>query len=183
MVPIWSDGRAEMPFALRGPLPQAEYEAVYARVPRLTVEVVIASEAGVLLTRARSRSLPGPLAHPRAAPSASAKPLTAAVARVARQELGLDVRARGAARVHRVPEPPGGWAGLAGRRGVPGRTGAVVRRAAVRPPRSYGLVLPAPRARCTTNKRRSCAPTTWPPECRHGPLPRPRTASVGRPSL
>jgi hypothetical protein len=40
-----------MPFAPQGPLPQAEYEAVYARVPRLTVEVVIASEAGVLLTR------------------------------------------------------------------------------------------------------------------------------------
>ena len=35
----------------RGPLPQAEYEAIYAKVPRLTVEVVIKSGDGVLLTR------------------------------------------------------------------------------------------------------------------------------------
>ena len=43
------------------------------------------------------------------------------------------------------PEPPGGGAGLAGRRSVPSRTGVVSCRAAVRPPRGCGLVLPAPR--------------------------------------
>jgi hypothetical protein len=72
MCPIWSDGLREMPFAPRGPLPQAEYEAVYARVPRLTVEVVIASEAGVLLTRRETGPCQG-LWHIPGAPSASAK--------------------------------------------------------------------------------------------------------------
>jgi hypothetical protein len=35
----------------RAPLPQAEYEEIYAKVPRLTVEVVIVSSDGVLLAR------------------------------------------------------------------------------------------------------------------------------------
>ncbi len=61
-----------MPFAPHGPLPQAEFESVYARVPRLTVEVVIASE--------RASCSPGAKPVParafgtsRAAPSASVK--------------------------------------------------------------------------------------------------------------
>jgi ADP-ribose pyrophosphatase YjhB (NUDIX family) len=81
-----------MPSAPHGPLPQAEYEAVYARVPRLTVEVVIASEAGVLLTRREAGPCRG-LWHVPGGTVRFGEPLTAAVARVAQQELGLEVRA------------------------------------------------------------------------------------------
>ncbi len=39
------------PSPLRAPLPQEEFEAIFSRVPRLTVEVVIATpETGVLLS-------------------------------------------------------------------------------------------------------------------------------------
>ncbi len=82
-----------MPFALRGPLPQAEYEAVYAQVPRLTVEVVIASEAGVLLTRSEAGPCQG-LWHIPGGTVRFGEVLTAAVARVARHELGLEATAR-----------------------------------------------------------------------------------------
>jgi hypothetical protein len=34
-----------------GPLPESEYRAIFQKVPRLTVEVVICSEFGVLLAR------------------------------------------------------------------------------------------------------------------------------------
>jgi ADP-ribose pyrophosphatase YjhB (NUDIX family) len=81
-----------MPSVPAGPLPQAEYEAVYARVPRLTVEVVIASEAGVLLTRREAGPCQG-LWHIPGGTVRFGEPLTAAVARVAQQELGLEVRA------------------------------------------------------------------------------------------
>ena len=36
---------------LTGPLPEAEYRAIFQKVPRLTVEVVICSDLGVLLAR------------------------------------------------------------------------------------------------------------------------------------
>ena len=82
-----------MPFAPQGPLPQAEYEAVYARVPRLTVEVVIASEAGVLLTRREAGPCQG-LWHIPGGTVRFGEVLTAAVARVARHELGLEATAQ-----------------------------------------------------------------------------------------
>lgn len=72
------------------PLPQAEYEAVYARVPRLTVEVVAASDRGVLLARRTHApcrglwNLPGGTVR-------FGEPLTDAVARVARDEVGIGV--------------------------------------------------------------------------------------------
>ena len=81
-----------MPFAPWGPLPQADYEAVYAQVPRLTVEVVITSEAGVLLTRREAGPCRG-LWHIPGGTVRFGEPLTAAVARVAQHELGLEVRA------------------------------------------------------------------------------------------
>ncbi len=82
-----------MPIAAHGPLPQAEYEAVYARVPRLTVEVVIASEAGVLLTRRETGPCQG-LWHIPGGTVRFGEALTAAVSRVARHELGLEATAQ-----------------------------------------------------------------------------------------
>jgi ADP-ribose pyrophosphatase YjhB (NUDIX family) len=75
-----------------GPLPQAEYEAIYSRVPRLTVEVVIASAHGVLLTRRGTGPCQG-LWHIPGGTVRFGEPLTDAVRRVARQELGVDVTA------------------------------------------------------------------------------------------
>lgn len=76
---------------VRGPLPQEEFEAIFSRVPRLTVELVIASsERGVLLQlRARDPcsgtwSLPGGTVR-------FAEPAMQAVQRVARDELGASV--------------------------------------------------------------------------------------------
>jgi len=79
-----------MPSAARGPLPQAEYEAIYGRVPRLTVEVVIATSAGVLLTRREAGPCRG-LWHIPGGTVRFGEPLTDAVQRVARQELALEV--------------------------------------------------------------------------------------------
>ena len=72
------------------PLPPAEFDAVYARVPRLTVEVVLRGAAGVMLTRRAIEParglwhLPGGTVH-------FGEPVTVAVRRVARAELGVDV--------------------------------------------------------------------------------------------
>jgi 8-oxo-dGTP diphosphatase len=75
----------------RGPLPQAEYEAIYARVPRLTVEVVIVSaEEGVLLTLRTFGPCAG-LWHIPGGTVRFGEPVVAAVARVARDELGMTV--------------------------------------------------------------------------------------------
>jgi ADP-ribose pyrophosphatase YjhB (NUDIX family) len=81
-----------MPYAPRGPLPQAEYESIYARVPRLTVEVVMASESGVLLTRRDAGPCQG-LWHIPGGTVRFGEALTDAVRRVAQQELGLEVTA------------------------------------------------------------------------------------------
>ncbi len=75
----------------RGPLPQAEFEAIYARVPRLTVEVVIASaQEGVVLTLRTFGPCRG-LWHIPGGTVRFGEPLVDAVARVARDELGVTV--------------------------------------------------------------------------------------------
>lgn len=78
----------------RGPLPQAEYEEIYAKVPRLSVEVVIVSRDGVLLTRRRTGPCQG-LWHIPGGTVRFGEPLTHAVQRVSRQELQLDVTVKG----------------------------------------------------------------------------------------
>jgi ADP-ribose pyrophosphatase YjhB (NUDIX family) len=75
----------------REPLPQADYEAVYSKVPRLTVEVVIVSSDGVLLSRRQSGPCKG-LWHIPGGTVRFGEHLTDAVRRVAEQELGLEVR-------------------------------------------------------------------------------------------
>ena len=72
------------------PLPQALYDEIYSKVPRLTVEVVIVSSAGVLLTRRLTGPCQG-LWHIPGGTVRFGEALVDAVLRVAAQELGLDV--------------------------------------------------------------------------------------------
>jgi ADP-ribose pyrophosphatase YjhB (NUDIX family) len=72
------------------PLPRSEYEAIYAKVPRLTVEVVLISSDGVLLTRRQTGPCAG-LWHIPGGTVRFGEPLTEAVQRVAKQELGVEV--------------------------------------------------------------------------------------------
>ena len=74
------------------PLPQDEFDRIFARVPRLTVEVLIVAEgAGVLLALRDVQpclgtwNLPGGTVR-------FGEPLVEAVRRVARNELGISVR-------------------------------------------------------------------------------------------
>lgn len=77
-----------------GPLPQAEYEAIFSRVPRLTVEVVITDrDRGALLLLRESGPCTG-LWHLPGGTVRFGEPVTDAVARVAAGELGLTVTAR-----------------------------------------------------------------------------------------
>ena len=76
---------------MRGPLPQEEFDSIFSRVPRLTVEVVLATpEHGVLLQLRDAGpceglwSLPGGTVR-------FGEPLTDAVKRVARDELELTI--------------------------------------------------------------------------------------------
>lgn len=78
---------------MRGPLPRAEFEAIFSRVPRLTVEVVIADPGrGVLLALRETGPCSG-LWHLPGGTVRFGEPVRAAVARVAEGELGLTVTA------------------------------------------------------------------------------------------
>jgi len=73
-----------------GPLPEAEYRAIFQKVPRLTVEVVVCSELGVLL----ARRIGGPCDGLWSLPGGTvrfAEPLVTAVHRVALDEINADV--------------------------------------------------------------------------------------------
>ena len=73
-----------------GPLPEAEYRAIFQKVPRLTVEVVICSDLGVLL----ARRIGGPCDGLWSLPGGTvrfAEPLVTAVHRVALDEINADV--------------------------------------------------------------------------------------------
>jgi ADP-ribose pyrophosphatase YjhB (NUDIX family) len=74
----------------RAPLPQAEYEDIYAKVPRLTVEVVIVSSDGVLLARRQAGPCEG-LWHIPDGTVRFGERLSNAVHRVAGQELAVEV--------------------------------------------------------------------------------------------
>ncbi len=88
-----STDRAGASFQVPGPLPRDEYERIFSRVPRLTVEVVIAAEdRGVLLALRESGPCRG-LWHLPGGTVRFGEPLVQAVARVARSELGLQVTA------------------------------------------------------------------------------------------
>ena len=73
------------------PLPQDEFDWIFDRVPRLTVEVVIAAgDRGVLLALRDSGPCEG-LWHLPGGTVRFAEPVTEAVRRVARDELGVAV--------------------------------------------------------------------------------------------
>ena len=74
----------------RAPLLQVEYEEIYAKVPRLTVEVVIVSPDGVLLARRQAGPCQG-LWHIPGGTVRFGEPLNTAVHRVAEQELAIEV--------------------------------------------------------------------------------------------
>ena len=76
---------------MRGPLPKDEFDRIYSRVPRLTVEVVISTpELGVLLSLRDIEPCKG-MWHLPGGTVRFGEPLVEAVARVARDELGLTV--------------------------------------------------------------------------------------------
>jgi ADP-ribose pyrophosphatase YjhB (NUDIX family) len=72
------------------PLSEAEFGAIYAKVPRLTVEVVVQSAQGILLTQRQSGPCAG-LWHIPGGTVRFGEPLVAAVKRVAATELGVEV--------------------------------------------------------------------------------------------
>jgi ADP-ribose pyrophosphatase YjhB (NUDIX family) len=85
------------------PLSPAEYEAIYSRVPRLTVEIVLRDAAGaVFLTK---RAIP-PCVGQWHLPGGTVRfgePLIEAVRRTAARELGIDVRRASSAGVIEYP--------------------------------------------------------------------------------
>jgi ADP-ribose pyrophosphatase YjhB (NUDIX family) len=82
--------RLRFVFVASEPLPQAEYEQIYARVPRLRVEVVVVSANGVLLTRPEEGPWKGRWHIPGGTVRFGER-LTDAVLRVARDELRVEV--------------------------------------------------------------------------------------------
>ena len=76
---------------LRGPLPQEEFDRIFSRVPRLTVEVVITSTALEVLLALRDSGPCKGLWHLPGGTVRFGEPVTEAVKRVALDELGLTV--------------------------------------------------------------------------------------------
>lgn len=76
----------------RPPLPEAEFREIFAKVPRLTVEVVVSGSRGILLTRRPAGPCAG-LWHVPGGTVRFGEPVVDAVHRVAADELGLDVTA------------------------------------------------------------------------------------------
>jgi ADP-ribose pyrophosphatase YjhB (NUDIX family) len=74
---------------LTGPLPQDEFDWIFSRVPRLTVELVIASSARGVLLALRDRGPCKGLWHLPGGTVRFGEPVTDAVRRVALNELGL----------------------------------------------------------------------------------------------
>ena len=75
---------------MTGPLPEAEYLEIFRKVPRLTVEIVVRTELGVLLARRSG----GPCAGLWNLPGGTvrfAESLTDTIHRVALDEIGVDV--------------------------------------------------------------------------------------------
>ncbi len=76
----------------RGPLTEAEFREIFAKVPRLTVEVVIQSPLGILLTKRTEGPCSG-LWHIPGGTVRFGEPLVAAVERVASTELDVEIQA------------------------------------------------------------------------------------------
>ena len=72
------------------PLTEQEFREIYAKVPRLTVEVVVQSPLGILLTKRATGPCSG-LWHIPGGTVRFGEPLVSAVSRVAGTELGLEL--------------------------------------------------------------------------------------------
>jgi len=89
----WSSG-GRPAFSGRGPLSTEEFERIFSRVPRLTVElVIVAGDRGVLLALRDFGPCKG-LWHLPGGTVRFGEPLVDAVRRVAQDELGVPARAR-----------------------------------------------------------------------------------------
>jgi len=84
--PQFHDEGAELP------LTEEEFREIYSKVPRLTVEIVIHSPRGILLTKRTEEPCSG-LWHIPGGTVRFGEPLVAAVTRVASTELGLEIEA------------------------------------------------------------------------------------------
>lgn len=115
----------------RGPLPRDEYESVFSRVPRLTVEVVLVSDEGVLLTL-RDGGPCGGLWHLPGGTVRFGERLVDAVRRVAADEVGVEVEVGDLLGVIEYPDHPdraGDWpVGLAHRARLSAGAASDVRR-------------------------------------------------------
>jgi len=80
------------PTTIPPPLPEAEFQEIYAKVPRLTVEVVVRGPGGVLLTKRTSGPCAG-LWHIPGGTVRFGETVAAAVSRVASTEVGLELAA------------------------------------------------------------------------------------------
>ncbi len=72
------------------PLSQQEFETIYSKVPRLTVEIILANEQGVYLTKRSIEPCRG-LWHLPGGTVRFGEPLVEAVKRIAARELGINV--------------------------------------------------------------------------------------------
>jgi len=78
---------------MRGPLPQEEFDSIFSRVPRLTVELVVTSPPGGVLLTLRDFGPCQGLWHLPGGTVRFGEPLVDAVARVALDELGVPAEA------------------------------------------------------------------------------------------
>ena len=76
---------------MKGPLPKEEFDRIFSRVPRLTVELVIASSNRGVLMALRDFGPCKGLWHLPGGTGRFGEPLVEAVKRVARDELGVTV--------------------------------------------------------------------------------------------
>ena len=118
---------------MREPPPQEEFDRIFSRVPRLTVELVIASDdRGVLLAMRDFGPCQG-LWHLPGGTVRFGEPLVEAVKRVAQDELGVAVSAGETLGYIGVPKPLRQRPRLARRPDIPRRRGRRPARRA-RPP-------------------------------------------------
>lgn len=80
------------PSKVPSPLPEVEFHAIYAKVPRLTVEVVVRGPEGILLTKRTSEPCAG-MWHIPGGTVRFGETVVEAVNRVASTELGLELQA------------------------------------------------------------------------------------------
>jgi len=83
---------AKKPSTVASPLAEGEFHEIFAKVPRLTVELVVQGPAGVLVTMRESGPCVG-LWHIPGGTLRFGEPLVDAVRRVASMEIGLELEA------------------------------------------------------------------------------------------